>query len=181
MDCPRAELGDGLRKSSGSTSRESQLWPLLTLERNTETAFALRPHNRNVIVSVLGRPRLGSYLANFTIPDMSLMANESCTTHNESLDNIGCHLEIRLIELLLLIMGSEHYSRHQVTESRPQLWRRMAATRRLQKELGDLRKAASKSFRDIQVRKRSSLLFQAGLGRAEPSGYNEAINAGGRV
>ena len=30
--------------------------------------------------------------------------------------------------------------------------RRMAATRRLQKELGDLRKAAGKSFRDIQVR-----------------------------
>ena len=29
--------------------------------------------------------------------------------------------------------------------------RRMAATRRLQKELGDLRKAAGKSFRDIQV------------------------------
>ena len=27
----------------------------------------------------------------------------------------------------------------------------MAATRRLQKELGDLRKAAGKSFRDIQV------------------------------
>ena len=87
MDCPRAELGDGLRKSSGSTSRESQLWPLLTLERNTETAFALRPHDRNVIVSVLGRPGLGSYLANFTITGMSLMANESCTTHNESLDN----------------------------------------------------------------------------------------------
>ena len=97
MDCPRAELGDGLRKSSGSTSRESQLWPLLTLERNTETAFALRPHNRNVIVSVLGRPRLGSYLANFTIPDMSLMANESCTTHNESLDNIDTkHREVVL-------------------------------------------------------------------------------------
>ena len=87
MDCPRAELGDGLRKSSGSTSRESQLWPLLTLERNTETAFALRPHDRNVIVSVLGRPGLGSYLANFTTTGMSLMANESCTTHNESLDN----------------------------------------------------------------------------------------------
>ena len=57
----------------------------------------------------------------------------------------------------------------------------MAATRRLQKELGDLRKAASKSFRDIQVSKCSSLLFQAGLSRAKPSGYNEAINAGGRV
>ena len=42
----------------------------------------------------------------------------------------------------------------------------MAATRRLQKELGDLRKAASKSFRDIQVRKDSSLLFQAGLSHA---------------
>ena len=29
----------------------------------------------------------------------------------------------------------------------------MAATRRLQKELGDLRKAAGKSFRDIQVKR----------------------------
>ena len=37
-----------------------------------------------------------------------------------------------------------------VSESWP-LLQRMAATRRLQKELGDLRKAAGKSFRDIQV------------------------------
>ena len=32
----------------------------------------------------------------------------------------------------------------------------------MQKELGDLRKAASKSFRDIQVRKCSPLLFRQG-------------------
>ena len=37
------------------------------------------------------------------------------------------------------------------SESWTLLQRRMAATRRLQKELGDLRKAAGKSFRDIQV------------------------------
>jgi len=48
----------------------------------------------------------------------------------------------------------------------------MAATRRLQKELGDLRKAAGKSFRDIQVDE-SNLLVWQGLLVPDAVPYNK--------
>jgi ubiquitin-conjugating enzyme E2 L3 len=48
----------------------------------------------------------------------------------------------------------------------------MAATRRLQKELGDLRKAAGKSFRDIQVDE-SNLLVWQGLLVPDSAPYNK--------
>ena len=56
----------------------------------------------------------------------------------------------------------------------------MAATRRLQKELGEIRSSANKSFRDVQVDE-SNLLIWQGLLVPEKSPYNkvgdsEAVN-----
>merc|ERR1712179_161249 len=48
----------------------------------------------------------------------------------------------------------------------------MAATRRLQKELGDLRKSAAKSFRDIQVDESNMLVWQ-GLLVPDNAPYNK--------
>ena len=48
----------------------------------------------------------------------------------------------------------------------------MAATRRLQKELGEIRSSANKSFRDVQVDE-SNLLVWQGLLVPEKSPYNK--------
>ena len=48
----------------------------------------------------------------------------------------------------------------------------MAATRRLQKELGEIRNSSSKSFRDVQVDE-SNLLVWQGLLVPEKAPYNK--------
>jgi len=48
----------------------------------------------------------------------------------------------------------------------------MAATRRLQKELGDLRNSANKSFRDVQVDDSNMLVWQ-GLLVPDKAPYNK--------
>ena len=48
----------------------------------------------------------------------------------------------------------------------------MAATRRLQKEFGEIRSSANKSFRDVQVDE-SNLLVWQGLLVPEKSPYNK--------
>ena len=53
----------------------------------------------------------------------------------------------------------------------------MAATRRLQKELGEIRSSANKSFRDVQVDE-SNLLIWQGLLVPEKSPYNKVGDSG---
>ena len=55
----------------------------------------------------------------------------------------------------------------------------MAATRRLQKELAEIRGSANKSFRDVQVDE-SNLLIWQGLIVPEKSPYNKVIYDRGR-